>query len=104
MLQIKPENIIPITEARARLDDLVSDAEGNNFFVISRQGKAKAAVIDVEYLMDLQKKADSLEMQKLHLELQEGFREYLRKKGYNPDKMTDRQAEKILQGMVKSGK
>lgn len=101
MLQINPKNIIPITEARAKLDNLVSDAEGNNFFVISRQGKAKAAVIDVEYLMDLQRKLDFAEMRELHKQLQQGFREYLIKKGYDPDKMTDEEAEKILQDIAK---
>lgn len=100
MLQIKPENIIPITEARAKLDNLVSDAEGNNFFVISRQGKAKAAIIDVEYLMELQKKLDFAEMRRLNLEFQKGFRAYLIKKGYNPDKMSDEDAEKILREMA----
>ena len=100
MLQINPQNIIPITEARAKLDDLVSGAQGNNFYVISRQGKAKAAIIDVEYLMDLQRKLDFAEMRELHKQLQQGFREYLIKKGYNPDKMTDEEAEKILQSIA----
>lgn len=101
MLQILPKNIIPITEARGKLDDLVREAKGENFFVISQQGKTKAAVIDVEYLLDLQKKVDMAEMDKAHEAMQEGFRQYLRKKGFNPDKMSDKEAEKILFDLVK---
>lgn len=101
MLQIQPKNIIPITDARAKLDDLVSKAVGNNFFVISRQGKAKAAIIDIDYLLALQKKFDFAEMRRLNEEFQNGFREYLIKKGLNPEKMTDREAEKILEDLTK---
>lgn len=96
MLQILPKNIIPITEARGKLDDLVREAKGENFFVISQQGKTKAAVIDVEYLLELQKKVDMAEMRRAREAMQEGFHQYLIRKGYNPDKISDKQAEKIL--------
>lgn len=101
MLQILPKNIIPITEARGKLDDLVREAKGENFFVISNKGKAEAAVVDVEYLLELQKQNDFAEMRRANLEMQKGFRKYLIKKGYNPDKMSDKEAEKILFNLVK---
>lgn len=100
MLQIQPKNIIPITDARAKLDDLVTDARGNNFFVISRKGKAEAAIIDVDYIMELEKKLDFAEMRRLHNEMQESFRKYLIKQGKNPDTMSDEEAEKILQRLA----
>lgn len=100
MLQIQPKNIIPITDARAKLDDLVTDARGNNFFVISRKGKAEAALIDVNYIMELEKKLDFVEMRRLHQEMQESFRKYLIKQGKNPDTMSDEEAEKILQRLA----
>lgn len=96
MLQIKPQNIVPITDARAKLDDLVTQARGNNFFVISRKGRAAAAIVDINYLMELEKKLDFAEMRRLHNEMQESFRDYLIKQGKNPDTMTDKQAEAIL--------
>ena len=96
MLQIKPQNIIPITDARSKLDDLVTDAVGNNFFVISRQGKAKAALIDVEYILNLQKKLDQIEMEQLQSEMQQSFKKYLKKKGVNPETLTDKEAENYL--------
>lgn len=101
MLQIQPKNIIPITDARAKLDDLVTDARGSNFFVISRKGKAEAAIIDVDYIMELEKKLDFAEMRKLHQEMQEAFRGYLIKQGKNPDTMTDKQAEAILMKLTR---
>lgn len=96
MLLIQPKNIIPITDARAKLDDLVTQAIGNNFFVISRKGKAEAAIVDVDYLMELERKLDFAEMRRINEEFHEGFREYLFKLGKNPDTMTEKQAETIL--------
>lgn len=96
MLQIQPKNIIPITDARAKLDDLVTDARGSNFFVISRKGKAAAALIDVNYIMELEKKLDFAEMRRINEDMHEAFRKYLRKKGLNPDTMSDKDAEKEL--------
>lgn len=100
MLQIKPQNIVPITDARAKLDDLVTQARGNNFFVISRKGKAEAAIIDVDYLMELQQELDLAEMRRINEEMQESFRAYLRKKGLNPDVMNEKEAEKELAKLV----
>lgn len=100
MLQIQPKNIIPITDARAKLDDLVTQANGNNFFIISRKGKAEAAIIDVDYIMELEKKLDFAEMRRLHQEMQENFRKYLIKQGKDPDTMSDEEAEKILQRLA----
>lgn len=96
MLQIKPRNIIPITKARIQLDDLVDDANGNNFFVISKQGKATAAIINVDYLMEMQKKIDAWEMEKMRTQMQKGFGTHLIGRGLDPDKLSDVQAEKIL--------
>lgn len=100
MLQIKPKNIIPITQARAKLDDLVTQAIGNNFFVISRQGRAEAAIIDVDYILKLQQKLEMAEMRRLQQEFQKGFRNYLAKRGYEPDKLTEEEVEKILKKLT----
>lgn len=100
MLQIKPQNIVPITDARAKLDDLVTQATGNNFFVISRKGKAEAAIIDVAYLMELQKELDFAEMRRINEEMQESFRAYLRKRGLNPDTMSEKDAQKELAKLI----
>ena len=100
MLQLKPQNIIPITAARAQLNDIVTAAKGSNYFVISRQGRPAAAVIDWEYLSELQWKIDSEEAQEAVNGLRTGFKKYLRGQGYDPDKITDKEASKILVKMA----
>lgn len=100
MLQIKPQNIVPITLARAKLDDLVTEATGNNFYVISRKGRAEAALIDVDYLMEVQRQLEAAEMRQISQEMREAFRSYLRKKGLNPDTMTDEEAEAELKKLT----
>ena len=96
MLQLRASNIIPITKARRVLDDLVDKAKGDTFFAISRQGKPDSALIDLDYLMGMQKRLDQFEFEQALVGLQEGFREYLKKIGKNPDTITDKEAEKIL--------
>lgn len=96
MLQLHAKNIISITAARQQLDDLMDKAKGNTFFAISRQGKPDAALIDLDYLMGMQKRLDQFEFGQALEGLREGFRSYLIKIGKNPDKMTDEEAEKIL--------
>jgi prevent-host-death family protein len=99
MLQIKPKNIIPITEARGKLDNLINEAKGSNFFVISRQGKPKAALIDLEYIMELEKKLDFTTWKQLREEMQSDFKKYLTNKGYDPKKMTEEEVYKIIESI-----
>lgn len=97
MLQLKPQNIIPITAARGQLDDIVSAAKGSNYFVISRQGRPETAMVDWEYLIELQRRVEADDAWKAVEGLRTGFKEYLIKNGYNPNKLTDKQAETLLQ-------
>lgn len=46
--------IIPISEARAKLSDLVDKASGSNYYLLTRGGKPEAALVDVKYLQKLE--------------------------------------------------
>ena len=96
MLQLKPQNIIPITKARGQLDDLVTQAIGTNFYAISRQGRTTTALIDLNYLLDLQQRLDSLEMQTLDNQLKQSFKRYLKSNKLDPNTVSDTQAEQML--------
>jgi hypothetical protein len=102
MLQLRASNIIPITIARQKLDDLIDKAKGNTFFAISRQGKTDTALIDLNYLMGMQRRLDALEFDQARAGLHQGFREYLIKIGKNPDTISDEEAEKILYELGKA--
>lgn len=46
--------IIPVSQARSKLSDLVNKASGEDYFLLTRGGKPKVALVDVKYLEKLQ--------------------------------------------------
>lgn len=50
-----PVNIVPITLARTKLGALTEDVMGENYVVLTKGGRAKAALVDINYLTKLQK-------------------------------------------------
>ncbi|MCG2685925.1 type II toxin-antitoxin system Phd/YefM family antitoxin [Candidatus Parcubacteria bacterium] len=46
--------IIPITKARGKLGDLAGKVKGENYVILTKGGKPEAALVDVEYLAQLE--------------------------------------------------
>jgi len=59
-MSLPNDKIIPISEARSSLSKLVSLAKGDNFFLLTRGGKPKAALVDIDYLEGLVAELKSL--------------------------------------------
>ncbi len=53
-MNISVNNIIPVTEARARLGDLTEEVSGSKYIVLTKGGEPKAAIVDVDYLTKLE--------------------------------------------------
>ena len=47
--------IVPISEARNRLSNLLNQTRGSNYYLLTKGGKAKAALVDIEYLEKLER-------------------------------------------------
>lgn len=47
-------NVIPMTKARGRLGDLASLAVASNYFVLTKGGNPSVALVDLEYLKNLE--------------------------------------------------
>lgn len=54
-MNIQNSKIIPVSEARAKLSNLLDQAKNNQYFLLTRGGKVKAALVDINYLEKLQK-------------------------------------------------
>ena len=54
LLSIPTNNILPVTTARGRLGDLVEKTNRNTYFVLTKGGLPKAAIVDIEYLTRIQ--------------------------------------------------
>jgi prevent-host-death family protein len=94
-LNIALERVIPLTEARARLSEIVEQTSGDQFWVLTRRGRPRVAVVDVEYLDQLIRQAW---FNDLASRSQTVFDEYLRRRGLDPAMVTEEEVEKILRG------
>jgi prevent-host-death family protein len=94
-LKVALDRIIPLTEARARLSEIVEQTSGDQFWVLTRRGRPRVAVVDVEYLDRLIRRAwfDDLVSRS-----QTAFDEYLRRRGLDPATVTEEKIEEILLG------
>lgn len=52
--------IVPISDARSRLSDLAEILAEERFVVLTKAGKPKAALVDVDYLDRLQKQVKAI--------------------------------------------
>lgn len=53
-MNIQNSKIIPVSEARAKLGNLLDQAKQNQYFLLTRGGKVRAALVDIDYLEKLQ--------------------------------------------------
>ena len=98
-LTVSLDQLVPFSQARANLADLVDKVKGKYFLVVTKRQQPRVALVDTDYLAALITKTETEEMKFLTENLQTGFVDYLKKKRLSPNKLTDAQAEKILQKM-----
>ena len=53
-MNISPSDIIPVTEARSKLGDLTEEVSKDRYIILTKAGKPKAAIVDINYLNKLQ--------------------------------------------------
>jgi prevent-host-death family protein len=94
-LKVALDRVIPLTEARARLSEIVEQTSGDQFWVLTRRGRPRVAVVDVEYLDRLMRRAW---FNDLASRSQSAFDEYLQRRGLDPATVTEEEVEALLQG------
>ena len=93
MLKISIDHVIPLTEARARLSELIEKTSGDQFWVLTKGGKPRVAVVDVNYLDQLMRRAW---FNDLSARSQAAFDDYLRRRGLDPETVSEAEVEAIL--------
>jgi prevent-host-death family protein len=94
MLKVSVNRILSLTEARSRLSELVETTEAEEFWVLTKGGKPRVAIVDVAYLDDLIRRAGFNE---LSARSQAGFDDHLRKQGLDPETVGEAEVEAILE-------
>ena len=92
-LNVSLDRIIPITEARARLREIIEQTRNDQFWVLTWRGRPRVAVVDVEYLDQLTRRA---QFDDLASRSQTAFDEYLRQRGLDPMTVTEKEVESLL--------
>lgn len=93
MLKVAVDRIVSVTDARSRLSELVDEAKSEEFWVLTKGGKPRVALVDVAYLDDLIRRAWFNE---LAAQTQGAFDAYLRKRGVDPDEIDEETIEMLL--------
>ena len=94
-LKVALDRMVPVTEARARLSEIIEQTSGDRFWVLTRRGRPRVAVVDVEYLDQLIRQAW---FNDLVSRSNTAFDEHLRRRGLDPATVTEEEIEEILQG------
>ncbi|MEA3340102.1 MAG: type II toxin-antitoxin system Phd/YefM family antitoxin [Chloroflexota bacterium] len=94
-IRVALDRMVPLTEARSRLSEIINKTVGDQFWVLTRRGKPKVAMIDVNYLEQLMRQAW---FNNLASRSQAAFNEYLQQHGFDPATVTEEQVAKILRG------
>lgn len=90
------QKILSFTDARNKLSQLVERVENEQYFVISKQNRPKAVLVDLNYFFALQKEAEKERMKELENILRKKFGGYLKKTGKK--RITEKEADQILTG------
>jgi len=94
-LKVALDRMIPLTEARARLSEIIEKTSGDQFWVLTRRGRPRVAVVDVEYLDQLIRRAW---FNDLASRSHAAFERYLRARGLDPATVTEEEVEELLEG------
>ena len=87
---------IPISKAREKLTSLKARVKKEGVLYLLKNYKPHMALIDLEYLKELERQADMLQMEMARRKLQDEFTALLRKKGYDPQTVDKKTVYKLL--------
>ena len=94
-LNVALDRIVPLTQVRARLSEIVEQTKDDQFWVLTRRGRPRVAIVDVEYLDRLIRRAW---FNDLASRSQAAFDEYLQQRGLDPAIVTEEEIKTLLQG------
>ncbi len=92
-LRVAVDRIVSVTEARSRLSELVEDAADDTFWVLTKGGKPRVALVDVAYLDELLRRA---RFNELAVQSQSAFDAYLRRQGVDPNAIDETEVDRLL--------
>lgn len=93
MFKVAVDRIVSVTEARSRLSELVDEANSEAFWVLTKGGKPRVALVDVAYLDDLIRRAW---FNDLAARSEAALTAYAEEQGIDLNKLDDAAIEELL--------
>ncbi|MDO8886449.1 type II toxin-antitoxin system Phd/YefM family antitoxin [Candidatus Oleimmundimicrobium sp.] len=92
--------IIGVTEARSKLKEILDDiSRKREPYILTRGSKPEAVIIPYEEYLVIEEQIAKLWDERFEIALKKSrafFNEWLRKKGYDPEKLTEEEVERII--------
>lgn len=95
-MNIQLQNIVPVSEARVKLNEMVNQTRPNNPYIISKSGKPRVVMVDISEYDQLMKIKAREELGVMTKTARNEYAKYLKNRGIDLNKLSDKQAEKIL--------
>ena len=95
-MNVQLQNIVPVSEARVRLNEMVNQTAPNRPYVILKSGKPRAVLVDVNEYDELMKMKATTELGLFTKKARQDFASYLKKRGIDLTKLSDEKAEELL--------
>ncbi|TAH54107.1 MAG: hypothetical protein EYC68_00825 [Chloroflexota bacterium] len=94
MIRVTPDHIVPLEQARRRLDEILQSAAGNQIWLIAEDEIPKVAIVNAQFFEQILRR---LWFDELAAKSQDAFRNHLIQLGLNPDELAEDEIESILQ-------
>ncbi len=90
---MQSDMMIPATKVRFELTKILPLIKGSRYFTLTYKGYPKVALVDLQYLEQLE---DKKLFEKAFAETSEMFAEYLKKIGKDINKISEKEANEII--------
>ncbi|MBI4673113.1 MAG: hypothetical protein HY741_15770 [Chloroflexi bacterium] len=94
MIRITPDHIVPVEQARTRLDEILRSAVDDQVWLIAEGDMPRVAIVNAQFFEQILRR---VWFDELAAKTQDAFRSHLIRLGLDPDQLGEDEIETILQ-------
>lgn len=92
-MPMRSDMVVPATRVRFELSKILPKIKGNRFYTLTYKGYPKVALVDLQYLEELER---WYKFERAFQAGTEAFTKYLKKVGKNINTITEKEADAII--------
>lgn len=94
MIRVTPDHIVPLEQARTRLDEILQSAVGDQVWLIAENEMPKVAIVNAQFFEQILRR---VWFDELSTKSQDAFHNHLVQLGLDPEQLGEDEIEAILQ-------